>query len=154
MVCRCLKLIRLEPFCDYIPEFKWAADAGYEDFIARINEPLTFLSLKIRRAKYNVRLCVRLWFLCLLGSKPGNLQLTIASVLQLDDEWYIAFVNEVCQCALNSCYKSMPPSCLTAYTGNHLSSVCGLLPGIPPLSAGGPCLLSCVSTALHKQVLV
>ena len=35
--------------------------------------------------------------LCLLESKPVPLQLRTVVVVQLDDEWYIAFVNEVGQ---------------------------------------------------------
>lgn len=33
------------------------ADAGWEDFIADINEPLDFLNLKLKRTIFNVRPC-------------------------------------------------------------------------------------------------
>lgn len=32
----------------------FAADDGYEDFVADINEPLTFLFLKLKRTIYHV----------------------------------------------------------------------------------------------------
>lgn len=54
MVCPSPERTCLEPYATISLSAWWAADAGYEDFIASINEPLTFLSLKIKRTKYNV----------------------------------------------------------------------------------------------------
>lgn len=44
----------------------------------------------------------------LLESKPVPLRLTTVLVVQLDDEWYIAFVNEVGRCAssMHSSYNA------------------------------------------------
>ena len=70
------------------------ADEGYQDFVASINDPLTFLHLKLKRTKYNVS--KELSKACACAShKLTSVYSLLTFVLQLDDEWYIAFVNEV-----------------------------------------------------------